>query len=85
MARGKAAASAYRLALTYQNIGIRSVAGTALTHGLEASARSSVPYVLTQLLQRDGLQVMNFHSGSCQVLVLERRHVTPCPAFPSCA
>ena len=58
MARGKAAASACRLALTYQNIGLRSIAGTALTHGLEATARSSVPLILTQLLQRDGLQVI---------------------------
>ena len=57
MSRGRAAAAACRLALTYQNAGLRSVAGTALTQGLEANARSSLPYILTQLLHRDGLQV----------------------------
>lgn len=57
MSRGMAATAACRLALAYQNAGMRTVAGTALNYGIEATARSSLPCFLTQLLQRDGQQV----------------------------
>ena len=58
MSRGIAAAAACRLALAYQNAGMRSVAGTAFNYGIEATARSSLPCLLTQILQRDGQQVI---------------------------
>ena len=43
--------------LAYQNAGMRSLAVGKFTYGAEATARSSLPYILTQLLQRDTLQV----------------------------
>ena len=58
MSRGIATTAACRLALAYQNAGMRTVAGTALNYGIEATARSSLPCLLTQLLQREGQQVI---------------------------
>ena len=59
--------AAYRLALACQNSSMRSVGGTALTYGIEATARSSLPYILTQLLQRNGMQVNTLTESAARI------------------
>ena len=57
MSRGRATTLACRLAVAYQTAGMRSLGGPGLSHGIEATASSSLPYILTQLLQRNTMQV----------------------------
>ena len=68
MSRGRATTLACRLAVAYQTAGMRSLGGPGLSYGIEATASSSLPYILTQLLQRDAMQVdlrlLNIDSSS---------------------